>query len=100
MPRPRKAAAARAVEFFRKIQASTPSAPASFDQNDDRADWWQNILNVGNPILTDLGLPAPQIASIMADAAYDRRVPWGARRFRFPAGSSGLLSRPLSLGSS
>lgn len=46
------------------------------DQNDDRADWWQNILNVGNPILTDLGLPAPQIASIMADAA------WGVYLYR------------------
>ncbi len=47
--------------------------PAS---NNARADWWQNIGTVANPILTDLDLPTDQVASIAADAA------WGVYLYR------------------
>ncbi|MBA2436307.1 MAG: hypothetical protein H0V54_14725 [Chthoniobacterales bacterium] len=46
------------------------------DQNDDRADWWQNVIDQGSPIFTALALPAAQITSIMADAA------WGVYLYR------------------
>src|ERR1700750_480056 len=46
------------------------------DQNDERADWWQNVINEGAPIFTSLGFPASQITSIMADAA------WGVYLYR------------------
>jgi hypothetical protein len=46
------------------------------DSNNNRADWWQNIVTVAEPILTKLGFPAAQITSIMADAA------WGVYLYR------------------
>lgn len=36
--------------------------------NDGRADWWQNIVNVGAAPLTALGFGAPQVTSITNDA--------------------------------
>ena len=45
-------------------------------QNDERADWWQNVIAQGQPIFTSLGLPERQMTSIMADAA------WGVYPYR------------------
>lgn len=46
------------------------------DTNNNRADWWQNIATVGQATLTEVGLPADQVTSIIADAA------WGVYLYR------------------
>jgi hypothetical protein len=55
---------------FRKDMGSIVLSNYYPETSEGRAEWWENLLDCGEPLLSELGMDRDRIAAIMADAAW------------------------------